>query len=158
MKGKYALCFLLLGMISCSGLLRNYGMINPSAVITNEFESFRINPGLNYYISGTDLYPNAVMGLCKDLQLDPRTLWKKVPMTPGKMEEIVGDMEARVRELGLYLQGFELVTPDGRPVGVWYSIPVARTLVRVNEDKTIWIETPDIDTYEKFEIRPDHDD
>jgi hypothetical protein len=159
MKWKYALCFLLLGMISCSGLIRNYGLINPSAVITNEFESFRINPELNYYISGSDLHPNAILGLREDLQLDPRTLWKRVVMTPTKMKELVGDMKTKVSEFGLslYLYGFELITPDGRPVGVWYSIPTARTLLRMNEDNTIWIETPDIDTYEKFEVEPRED-
>jgi hypothetical protein len=158
MKWKYALWFLLLGMISCSGLIGNYGLINPSAGVTGDFESFRINPDLDYYISGSDLYPNAVMGLRRDLHLHPQTLWKKVAMTPEKMEEIVGYMKAKVAELGLYLQGFELITPDGAPVGVWYSIPPARTLLRVNEDKTLWIETPDIDTYEKFEIRRNRDD
>ncbi len=146
--------FLLLGIISCSGLLRNYGSINPSAGITQGFEHFNVNPEFHYYVSGSDLYPNAILGLRKDLRLDPKTLWKNIAMTPAKMKEIVGDMKARTSQLGpcLYLYGFEMTAPDGRRVGVWYSIPTARTFLRMNEDKTIWIETPDIDTYEKFEI------
>lgn len=155
MKWKGALFLLLLGMISCAGLTRNYGLINPSAGITNDFERFNVSHELDYYISGSDLYPNAILGLRRDLRLDPKTLWKKVPMTPAKMKELVGDMKAKVSEVGLslYLYGFKLITPGGRQVGVWYSIPQARTLLRMNEDGTIWIETPDIDTYEKFEVR-----
>ena len=157
MKWKHVLFFLLLGMISCSGLLRNYGLINPNAGITDDFERFNVNPEFYYYISGSDLYPNAILGLRKELRLDPRTLWKKVAMTPAKMKEIVGDMKTKVSEYGLFLYGFEMTAPDGRPVGVWYSIPTARTLLRMNEDKTIWIETPDIDTYEKYEIEESED-
>ena len=153
MRWRNALFFLLfLGMISCSGLIGNYGLMNPSDGIRADFESFNINPEYRYYISGPDLYPNAILGLRKDLRLDPRTLWKNVAMTPAKMKEIVGNMKTRAFQYGLFFYGFEVTIPDGSPVGVWYSIPTARTLLRVNEDKTLWIETPDINIDEKFKI------
>ncbi len=155
MKAKEMLLFLVLGVISCTGFVKNYGLINPSPTVTKDFENFHVDPQLQYYISGSDLHPNAVIGLRRDVAVDPRTLWKKIDMTPGKMEELLWYMKARISQLGisLYLYGFELLTPDGKSIGVWYSIPTARTMLRVNEDKTVWIETPDLETYEKLEPR-----
>jgi len=147
----YVPLVILLGMISCSGSLRNYGTINPSEEVTGDFERASVKTEWRYYVSGADLYPNAILGLRKDLQLDPGTLWKSVAMTPEKLKELVGDMRAKAFTLGQYLYGFELTTPQGAPIGAWYSMPTARTMVRLNEDGTVWIETPDIDTYEKFE-------
>jgi hypothetical protein len=144
---------LLFGMISCSGLIRHYGIIDSSDSVTEDFERFEVNDALRYFISGSDLYPNAILGLRADARLDSKTLWREVAMTSTAMKEFVEGMKTRAFNLGLYLQGFKLITPDGRPVGVWYSIPQARTMLRVNDDKTIWIETPDIDTWDKFEIK-----
>ncbi|MCK9363668.1 MAG: hypothetical protein M0P74_08750 [Syntrophales bacterium] len=152
----YALIVILAGMISCSGSLRNYGMINPSEGATGDFERSKVKTEWRYYVSGADLYPNAILGLPKELQLAPGTLWKSVAMTPEKMKELVGDMKAKTSELSQYLYGFELTTPQGAPLGAWYSIPTARTMLRLNEDGTIWVETPDIDTYEKFETKMEY--
>jgi hypothetical protein len=153
----YVLLIILPGIICCSGSLSNYGLITPSERVAGEFARFNVTSEYRYYSSGSALYPNAILGLRKELRLDPRTLWKEVAMTPLTMKELVGAMQTKVFGLGLYLYGFELTTPDGSPVGSWYSIPTARTLLRMNEDGTIWIETPDIDTYEKFEFEMDRD-
>lgn len=148
-----ALVFFLFGTISCAALLRDYGRISPSETATGDFERFAVKGGFRYYVSGSDLHPNAILGLRSDERLDPKTLWREVVMTPVAMKEFVEGMNTRAGHLGLYLYGFELTIPDGRPVGVWYSIPQARTMLRVNDDGTLWIETPDIDTWEKYEVR-----
>ena len=36
----------------------------------------------------------------------------------------------------------------GRPIGVWYSVLWARTFLRMNEDGTGRIDTPELDVYE----------
>ncbi len=38
---------------------------------------------------------------------------------------------------------------NGKPIGVWYSILSAQTFLRMNDDGTVRIDTPDLDTYEK---------
>lgn len=150
--GRAVLVLFLFGTISCAATLRDYGRISPSETATHDFERYAVNGNFRYYISGSDLYPNAILGLRLDERLDPKTLWREVAMTPAAMKEFVEGMKTRALDLGLYLQGFTLISPDGRSVGVWYSIPQARTMLRVNDDKTIWIETPDLDTWDKFEI------
>jgi hypothetical protein len=146
----YLLLAVCLSTVACSGtLFKNYGRIDANKEITRAFESHQVNADLRYYISGSDLYPNALMGLHRDYRLDPRTLWKEVTMTPTKMKEIVYYMKAKADEYGLYQYGFEMSDDKGRPIGVWYSILTARTFLRMQEDGTVRIDTPEIDTYEK---------
>jgi len=149
---------LCLGAAACTGtLFRNYGRINPDGETTRAFENYRVNGELNYYISGSDLYPNALMGLHRDHRLDPGTLWKRVSMTPILMKEIVGFMQAKASEYQQFQYGFEISDDQGRPIGVWYSILSARTFIRMQEDGTVRIDTPPLEIYEKIEIREDND-
>ncbi len=121
------------------------------------FEHYSVNPVYRYYISGSDVYPNALIGLSRDYHLDPETLWKEVQMTPKLMKEIVDLMKVRASQLMQFPQGFNLVDDQRRVIGVWYSIITARTFVQMKKDRIVRIDTPDIDTYDKFERDRDHD-
>ncbi len=142
-----------LAAAACAGpLFRNYGRIDPDEGISRMLESHQVDPELRFYISGSDLYPNALLGLRRDLRLDPRTLWKKVAMDPAILKEIVGNMKAKASEYRQFPYGFAIRDDKGERIGVWYSILTARTFIRMQEDGTVRIDTPDLDTYEKFEI------
>jgi hypothetical protein len=151
---------LLLGLnvIACSGsLFRNYGSILSSEETDRDMEGGVFRPEIRYYTSGSDLYPNAFMGLHRDYRLDRETLWKEVPMTPGKLREIVGFMKAKAREYGQFPHGFDLIDTGGKKIGFWYSIFTARTFLRFEEDGTVMILTPALETYEKMESRDGKD-
>ncbi len=131
-------------------LFRNYGRISINGETTQAFEKYRVNSEFRYYISGSDLYPNALMGLHRDYRLDPRTLWKEVPgITTAKMKEIVDDMKTKASRHNMFQYGFEMSDNKGRPIGVWYSVLWARTFLRMNEDGTVRIDTPELDVYER---------
>jgi hypothetical protein len=149
---------LLLGLnvIACSGsLFRNYGRILPSEEADRDMEGGVFHPEIRYYTSGSDLYPNALMGLHRDYRLDRETLWKEVAMTPGKLREIVGFMKAKAYEHSQFLHGFDLLDTGGKKIGFWYSILTARTYLRFEEDGTVMIQTPELETYEKQESKED---
>ena len=152
-------CLLLmvgLNVIACAGgLFRAYGRINPSGEATLAFENHSVNPTYRYYISGSDVYPNALIGLSRDYRLDPETLWKEVQMTPKLMKEIVDHMKARASQLMQFPKGFNLVDDSGRVIGAWYSIITARTFVQMRTDGIVRIDTPAIDTYDRFERERD---
>jgi hypothetical protein len=152
---RFGLCVLLvlcLGVLSCSGsLFRNYGSILPSEEADRDLEGNVVHPEIRYFISGSDLYPNALMGLYRDYRLDRETLWKEVTMTPVKLRETVGFMKAKAREYGQYPHGFDLIDTGGKKIGFWYSIFSARTFLRFEEDGTVMILTPELKTYEKLE-------
>ncbi len=152
------LLLLCLGVLSCSGShLRNYGQILPTGGESRELENGVVRPELRYYTSGSDLYPNALIGLNRDYRLDPKALWKELPMTPEKLREIVGFMKAKASEYGQYQYEFALLDPGGKKIGFWYSILTARTFLRFEEDGTVMLLAPELETYEKLESKKDKD-
>jgi hypothetical protein len=147
----FPVLFLCLTLTSCTGLFKNYGQINPSSETTGAFEKYRVYPQYRYYISGSDLYPNALMGLHRDYRLDPATLWKEVEMTPERMKETIEHMKTKAFQFMLFPHGFDILDNNGRPIGVWYSILTARTYVRMEDNGIVMIDTPELETYIKFE-------
>jgi hypothetical protein len=159
--GLCVLLLLCLGVPSCSGsLFRNYGQILPGGEVTRDLESGVFHPELRYYTSGSDLYPNALIGLHRDYRLNPGTLWKEVAMTPEKLREIVGFMKAKASERTQPPEiphEFELLDTGGKRIGFWYSILKARTYLRFEADGTVMIQTPELETYEKLGSRGEND-
>ncbi len=135
----------------CSGsLFRNYGRITPDLIVKTAFEKYQINSDYNYYISGSEVYPLAIVGLDKAYRLES-DLWKPVDMTPEKMREIVQDMRNKVELIkwGQVPYGFGVFDEKGKQIGVWYSVLGVKTSIKVTGDHTVEIITPDIDTYLK---------
>jgi hypothetical protein len=156
--GLFLLLVLCLGFIACSGsLFRNYGRILPSNEADRDMEEGVVHPELRYYTSGSDLYPNALMGLRRDYRLNRESPWKEIGMTPAKLRETVGFMKAKSFEYGQYPYGFDLLDTSGKKIGFWYSIMTARTFVRFEEDGTVTILTPKLDTYEALDRSDSHD-
>ena len=140
----YLILALCLSMAACSSFLfRNYGRITPNWEVTKAFEGYQVNPEFRYYISGADFKPTALMGLHKTYRLDPSTTWREVDMSPAMMKELIEGMNNRSFTRPIYLHGCEMSDDTGRPIGVWYSILEARTFLRINDDGTVRIDTPD---------------
>ena len=152
-SGRFCLILILcLGAAGCGSLFRNYGRITPNREVTQAFEGYRVNSELLYYVSGALHYPNALIGLHRDYPLDPSTLWREVSgMTTAKMKDIVDDMKTKASQHQMFQYGFEMSDNKGRPIGVWYSVLWARTFLRMNEDGTVRIDTPDLDVYGRLE-------
>lgn len=132
-----------LSVSACAGLFRNYGSSNPSREVTEAFTNYEVNGNFRYYVSGTRLFPSAIMALNRSYRLDPenQALWEEVQMTPEKMKEIIRDMGSYL--LAGFLEGYQLLDDRGRPIGVWFSpMEKAPTLVRMQEDGTVRIDTP----------------
>jgi hypothetical protein len=145
--GFCMLLLLCLGVLSCSGsLFRNYGQILPGGEVTRDLESGVFHPELRYYTSGSDRYPNALIGLHRDYRLNPEALWKEVAMTPEKLREIVGFMKAKPSVYLYHHYGFDLLDTGGKKIGFWYASLMARTYIRFEEDGTVTIQTPELET------------
>ncbi len=155
---KYGKIFLL--MIACAAfascaagktaLTKNWGRIVPDSEVTKSFETYQVSPDSNYYISGSDVYPNAILGLNKAYTLDS-TLWKKVELTQANLQVMVTDMKSKARDIGQNQFGFVVLDNRGKKIGIWYSLLTATAPVRMKGDDEVIIYTPDQDTYEKYE-------
>ena len=135
-------CFL----VSCA--FSHYGNIAPDEAVTKAFESYQMAPDMNYYYSGSDVIPNAVVGLKKEYTIEP-DLWK--PITdPKAFRDMVDEMKRRaMRVVTDQFFGFTIRDDNGNPIGVWYSLLRARTYVEMGKDKTVVIKTPPLLLYER---------
>jgi hypothetical protein len=157
MKVSIRIClfigFISLSAMACTGtLFNNYGRIIRNSDTDLAFKTYQINADIRYYISGSDVHPRAIMGLHRDYHLDPKALWKEVDMTPKKMKDFVDQMQDKADEYGKYPYGFNLYDNKNQAIGVWYSISSAPTLIYMQKDGSIRIDTPKHDTYRRFEL------
>ena len=149
----------IIGIITCAALIscaagnaaftKNWGKIVPDNEVKIIFETYQVRSDLNYYISGSDVYPNAILGLNKTYTLDS-TLWKRIEMTEALLKVIVTDMKSKVMTSGQNQFGFVVLDNQGKQIGIWYSILSATAPVRMKEDNKVIIYTPDHDTYKKM--------
>jgi hypothetical protein len=143
---------MILSLIGCAGLqAKNFGRITPDNEASASFEKYEVKADYNYYISGSDVYPNAIMALKKSYALDAATLWKKIEPTRADFETLVSYMQDRVRLLNLFQCGATIYDDRGNPIGIWYSILSAITMVQMQDEHTVIVYTPAIDTYQRYE-------
>jgi len=124
-----------------------YGEIKPDWQTTMDFDTFRIDPNMNYYYSGPDLFPNALIGLKKEYIL-ANDLWKPIKPTPASFRDMILHMQEKARDYREFQHGFLMFDDKGKPIGVWYSILKARTFVKMGEDNKVVVYTPDLMIYQ----------
>jgi hypothetical protein len=146
--------FLVFSFWGCAGFLNGYGAINPDQSVTRAFEAFQPNPNYNYYYSGSDLYPNALIGLDKRYKVEP-DLWKKMGPAPIDFKDMISQMQSKALSLGQFQHGFAILDDNGRPIGAWYSLLHAATTVKMKDDQTVLIYQPPLNTYLRYEEEKD---
>ncbi len=130
---------------------KNWGSIRPDTDATNAFEKFQINAKLNYYISGSDVYPTSILGLNKAYTLDT-DLWKKIEITPELFSELVTNMQMRLLSCCLEKQvGFAILDDKGKQIGIWYSMLTGSIAVKMKADNKIIIYPPRDDIYIEYQ-------
>ena len=147
-------CFAVLGFAwmavnsEAAEFFKNYGEIRPSVEATGVFENYKILPDYRYYVSGPDLYPNALIALDRAYALDS-DLWKERKLTSVEMKELIGDMQSKALVVGETLHGYDILDNGGKKIGLWYSILRARTYVKMEGDGRAVIATPPVDLWER---------
>jgi hypothetical protein len=107
-----------------------------------------VNTDLNYYITGSDICPNAIIGVDKEYTL-VSDLWKKTEFTACTLKELVQFMKDEAFQYHEELFGFDILDDKGNDIGDWYSILSARTSVKMIGDKKVIIYTPPLDIYKE---------
>lgn len=135
----------------CAGTaLQKWAMFNASDDAKKSFESYILNPAYKYFYSGPDAHPIALLGVRKDLILEPADFWKPIK-SPMDLKQVVIGMESRLRGLNQYAWGFDIINRQNNKIGIWYSIPKATTTVLEKDNGVVVIYTPDIETYMKMD-------
>jgi flavin-binding protein dodecin len=114
--------------ISRSG--ENYGMLKPSDAATENFQSNRAVADLEYWFSGPESYPLAIIGVERRLRFGTAKHWMKVGTGEKSLQRLIEGMLSRASQMNQNLRGFEMVDRKGERVGEWYSAVGVQAVIK----------------------------
>ena len=115
-------------MIIFSGCSRNYGKFTMDDQVSQAFRSGAVQPEYNYYYAGRDTMPYAIIGIDQSYTV-PSRYW--IPFEP-EPAQLMKMSQSIYRYYHFQPYGSNILDPDGKVIGVWYSNIFSRS---VNEDK-----------------------
>ncbi len=103
-----------------SGSSGNFAKLHHDGQVTQMFESLEVNPEYQYFYSGIDTNPSAIVGISKNYNLNSR-FWHPVDLTPEQLHKwIFGLAHRRIKNIRKY--GSNIIGPKDESIGIWYSL------------------------------------
>jgi len=130
------ICLAVLALVACGG---SYGTLQRSSAVDRQFEAYEIDPNYNYFYSGSDNKPRAIIGLEKNYTLVSK-LWKPVDLTPDRLNNWIEEM-TNFKGYALRNLGSNILDGQGQAIGIWYSLEDFTT-IRMLGDKQVSIYPP----------------
>jgi hypothetical protein len=121
------------------GCMANFGSMERSQKINEVFESYQVLPNYNYYYTGGQNNPKAIMGIHKDYNLKTSSWTLMDSLTSDTLKKRVDGMTNEGQGLKAY--GWVIFSPNGEKVGVWYSM-LDQTTVKFGDNKEIFVSQP----------------
>jgi hypothetical protein len=117
--GGVAVFMVVLSLAACA---HNYGHLQPSSAVTAIFKTDRILPDHKYYYCGPDGWPDAIIALDNRFTL-VSDQWTAFKPSPKRLKQLMDYNQTYYGTNAHHFPyGYTILTPDGRKVGVWYSI------------------------------------
>jgi len=132
-------CILFVVQAAFTGCSGSYGRLKPSLEVDKMFEEHKVLADHSYYYSGSDVKPNAIIGIDNNYTLNS-TLWKPVDLTSEQLKKWIDNM-THLRGYSITNYGSLILDPAGKRLGVWYSRWNVTT-VKMESDKSIVVSTP----------------
>ena len=126
-------------LFGCAAFINGFGTLVPDQIAEKNFETYQVNPGMNYYFSGAEAWPDAIIGVNKTYTLGA-SLWTKIGATPDVFKNLVSGMKSRPDSPSP--RGYAILDDKGRQIGVWYSIFGVSGYVKMEGENTVDIATP----------------
>jgi hypothetical protein len=127
-----------------AGCFGNFAHFKKSRDVTSIFENGQVLPDHRYYVGGPRAKPNAVVAIHKDFTLSPG-VWREVTVDQESLAALIARVgfvigaEEKSRRIP---NGARIISPDGKQVGVWYSV-FEHSTVRMEEGSdTLWLSAP----------------
>jgi len=102
-------------IILLAGCAANYARFQMDDQVRHTFEKYMMIDGYHYYYSGRENKPSAIIGIDPAFQFSSR-LWTAIK--PAQFKTMVDRMYPPGNSM---LYGANMLAPDGRKAGVWYS-------------------------------------
>ncbi len=159
----FAVIFVLLTVSALSSVgnasvFRSYGKLDSNPMAKKIFLTGEPDPEMNYYYTGPESAPIAIMGLNKKYVLD-NDLWTPIQgdsadpcqevcsINSGALKDMIEKMHARALNDTKVFHGFVMYSPDGRVIGSWYSMIWDRAPIRMEEGNKVAVYTPERQEY-----------
>ncbi len=121
--------YLIIVLVLCIGFIvffmsrsgENYGKLRPGDSTTESLQSRREVPDLDYYYSGPESHPLAIIGVEKKFQFDSAKHWVRIGPGQDSLKRMMDGMQSRALQLNQNLRCFEIVDQRGERIGEWYS-------------------------------------
>ena len=131
---------LLMIMGGCSGA-GNYGRLQRSPDADRIFKTYQALPDYQYYFTGPAGRPDAIMALQNEYSLET-TQWTHFSPFDDTLKKGVDAINFHhSTSVRYYPYGFFILDPEGKRMGIWYSIWDWTTII-FQEDKRIEVFPP----------------
>ena len=100
--------------------MANIGSVRTSAEVARQFENLEINPNYRYWYLNQENNPYGVVGLDREYQLDGGPMWRALAPDSATFRKVVGLVQSFPMPSSS-TSGYDIIDPQGRPIGVWYS-------------------------------------
>ncbi|MCE5265226.1 MAG: hypothetical protein LLG97_17045 [Deltaproteobacteria bacterium] len=118
-----------------------YGSLRPNLETTNAYLSAQVDPEMKYYLTGSDLYPAAIIGIVKAWTLES-DLWKPLDLDPPRLKELIFNIKSQGMGAGVLPYGHEIFDDREEKIGNLFSLPGQNVTVWVKGEKRVQISTP----------------
>jgi hypothetical protein len=100
-----------------AGCAKNYGRFVLDAEVSRDFRNGTIQTPYQYYYSGRDTMPYAIIGIDADYTV-PSRYWIRFKPAPGQLKRMSENIYGK-DQYNPY--GAEILDHEGNVIGVWYS-------------------------------------
>ena len=111
------------------------------AKVNAAFETAVVLPGYDYYYSGPEARPLAIVGIRRGLQFEPG-FWKPIALTEKELHDWLWVIRNDTRPPRDRYHGARILAPDGREIGVWFSF-LDWVVAEMAPDGRVILHTPD---------------
>ena len=124
---------------ACMANTANYGRNQFSNEARRIFEDFRVLPDYNYYYTGSNVHPDALIAVHKSYTVTSEGVWTKMEAADKNLKYLV---ETLLKDLSPSPNGYNILDPHGKQIGLYYSKwdPLPAKMVG---EKSVWIYPPD---------------
>lgn len=126
----------------CALNIENTAFFKEDSELTYRFESAQILTDYQYYYSGPEAEPFAILGIRRDYQFE-KGLWKKIDLTESQLKRWMDRIDNPHREARHRYYGSYIVDRGGDRVGIWYALTTRVTTIIKPEEKWITVHIPD---------------
>lgn len=105
------------------------------------FEAATVLPEYDYYYSGPEAQPLAIIGIRRDLRFAPG-FWQPLALTEKELRDWLWVIRNDTRPPRDRYHGARILAPDGGEIGVWFSF-LDWVVAEVAADGQVLLHTPD---------------